>query len=1629
MYDNSNFQSSVSVATASKRMSNQHLWNLLQGRVVVVADDVVLEELRENVIRLTNALTYYKPYQQEADDGDNDNDKGKQKPIYFPAMPKFIRDDITESRNLDEPSSSSSLTTGSSKREKFDADRNRSGGSKSQLGGMSSFEQLRIAVAQRLDLDINIAEELLITYMMFEYKGCSTTYDTIVDTHRSFLQFLKELSDFYVRERTCLLLCIQSILARVGDEDDPFYNIIESFRSLISTSNWCQGLLDSIPFAKTELELIEILHCLLLLTYKLPEDSIPKFFTYFRLCGFSALRKSEEMKMAEGAVMYSVLLVAGLTDCCSSVIPTPLFSKEMKEFLRKHLDTLLLNPFNIAPVLACYDLLCKDDPELTQKMRRIPCNPSLTFSAMIKLVEKYGRKSLSDRHSISLILSSSVFEGFEVLLANYDSNHFGTKAQAFRILSKILEHSSLAENFMCGSPPALTVLYTEATKLFPIDVASTLLIWKSLCMSVRNKEDCSMLMSGVAKLNCIAEFLDEDNLEVSTMRRIGIVEMLNEKTRTVFGIELERGARGTLNNIDEGDGVGIPYISWELPSSSSSNLNAFSAIRAIIEPMAEELVEMGKVGHSFLENGVDSNFNFDYMPQVIFPVAEFIIHFMQNTDTAIDEVNYLVHPVCIILERMVKLVSDPGERGKLIKYLLGIVEAVNEFSEEKIILFNYLYENLQGRGGDTVMNIIENMILRRESVSSSGCEVTLAFLNLIASFSENEKVWKENQQYHSKFLTSITFISQNILPTLTTWMLGGNEGIRLQIYSKCLQLFTSIFSLEGNSFTRLKRDSLKFLITPNSFLLKLLGTDESLLQTSIINPTLETQLVGKVVCSALKLLHKIIIFEERVLLRLDQLLEGNLVRFLGLFTRHRLNPVVPTVSIMILKEIAEHSNISLLAGFGKDQNAFRDVMLQRLEFIAEDINLKISVLDFLAVASQTQMSIMVSYFKDGVLESNVLELIQQDNEELSLACLNFFRSLFRQNFILTSKAHTGFWIKIMGPVNNHSYSSLTRKTGERFPEIVTATLHILTFELYNNNCNDSQFGTELEQFLKNEKVKLVVEAVLAESNELATKCLVALKQFFLLVLGRAQLFSKLVSLEVLMDVRKRILESFFEECDDGEDETWDHHDKEEYRRRCKTLVELVTILTTGELSSSPQFMGELLLKLLKVFKFLSFGVKLSIFCLLNKCYFLCNQKLVGDGIIENTLRLVRSIWKNSSVNLLDLMGTEENHPILVGAATLLKTIVEKQPYEVWAQAYKQELVALSFLSICCVGIKMEMGPNVVSASLATLIALAEDSQGYILLPSSGMSNSLWLHLHKFTVEGGSVKEWVEVFMLCLNFNSKLLRSLKRDYLDEALAFWGLFSSYLNSKLVMMMSLTEICLKELGTEEVEEDVKAVLRTNTFVLNGILNMMPYLEDWQRSQRAEVFKMIKMVFQVLQEACSLLRQPLLLQSSNSVGFSKGFCRARSPSPSKAEARTTAASTKLVEMQGRLWEICDLCIHILVKLKGKQDEFIEKGVFIPTMLQVGQLCIKTLATAKDSLGISGMNRISSVMEKAMLTVHNFTVPVLEDATRDFKLQIAFRREWSTEVVSLIDGIRRLGIPKNEFLVDICSRMESKFK
>lgn len=99
----------------------------------------------------------------------------------------------------------------------------------------------------------------------------------------------------------------------------------------------------------------------------------------------------------------------------------------------------------------------------------------------------------------------------------------------------------------------------------------------------------------------------------------------------------------------------------------------------------------------------------------------------------------------------------------------------------------------------------------------------------------------------------------------------------------------------------------------------------------------------------------------------------------------------------------------------------------------------------------------------------------------------------------------------------------------------------------------------------------------------------------------------------------------------------------------------------------------------------------------------------------------------------------------------------------------------------------------------------------------------------------------------------------------------------------------------------------------------------------------------------------------------------------------------------------MADICVYIMVKLNSRNDEFVDKGVLVQTVFQLGQLAVKQFGKGdkKPQTGGQGLSsKYTSVMEKVLMIILNYVSPVLGNPSVDSKLQTAMRRDLIMDVV-----------------------------
>uniref|UniRef100_A0A7N8XMA8 Nucleoporin NUP188 n=1 Tax=Mastacembelus armatus TaxID=205130 RepID=A0A7N8XMA8_9TELE len=96
---------------------------------------------------------------------------------------------------------------------------------------------------------------------------------------------------------------------------------------------------------------------------------------------------------------------------------------------------------------------------------------------------------------------------------------------------------------------------------------------------------------------------------------------------------------------------------------------------------------------------------------------------------------------------------------------------------------------------------------------------------------------------------------------------------------------------------------------------------------------------------------------------------NNLIVVLAKYIYHKHDPALPRLAIQLLKRLATVAPMSVYACLGSDAAAIRDAFLTRLQSKTEDMRIKVMILEFLTVAVETQPGLIELFLnldvKDG----------------------------------------------------------------------------------------------------------------------------------------------------------------------------------------------------------------------------------------------------------------------------------------------------------------------------------------------------------------------------------------------------------------------------------------------------------------------------------------------------------------------------------------------------------------------------------------------------------------------------------------------------------------------------------------
>ncbi|XP_055897288.1 nucleoporin NUP188-like isoform X1 [Biomphalaria glabrata] len=369
------------------------------------------------------------------------------------------------------------------------------------------------------------------------------------------------------------------------------------------------------------------------------------------------------------------------------------------------------------------------------------------------------------------------------------------------------------------------------------------------------------------------------------------------------------------------------------------------------------------------------------------------------------------------------------------------------------------------QSGDGVNQGLYGCVLTGTECAQGVYIVTLATLDLVTQLVQ----YSSKQGTEHEHLASVLFLLREVFPRYNKWRFVDHDQYKC-IGQKCLQLFHGIFNfaniLEHQKELKQHQPSVQeacvysLLFTDaGRALLEIISIGVDNIQSAIAQQASLLKGLGvdmvELIQIALSLLNLLLLLKPPNLgaSPVEQALSSqppgrqhqHLVATIAQYIFHRHNHRLPNLSVLLLKRLAMVSPMSILACLGNEAESIRDMFLTRLQAVSEDIQLKVSILEFLSVCVDTQPGLLELFLnvqqpEDKATEKTkpdlkvgrnsclpiLLDLMEVKKQctyecppELLCACLDLVHSLWhgmRETPMTVLRDKDSFWPSVLAPL-------------------------------------------------------------------------------------------------------------------------------------------------------------------------------------------------------------------------------------------------------------------------------------------------------------------------------------------------------------------------------------------------------------------------------------------------------------------------------------------------------------------------------------------------------------------------------------------------------------------------------------
>uniref|UniRef100_A0A673AKW3 Nucleoporin NUP188 n=1 Tax=Sphaeramia orbicularis TaxID=375764 RepID=A0A673AKW3_9TELE len=616
---------------------------------------------------------------------------------------------------------------------------------------------------------------------------------------------------------------------------------------------------------------------------------------------------------------------------------------------------------------------------------------------------------------------------------------------------------------------------------------------------------------------------------------------------------------------------------------------------------------------------------------------------------------------------------------------------------------------------------------------------------------------------------------------------------------------------------------------------------------------------------------------------------NNLIVVLAKYIYHKHDPALPRLAIQLLKRLATVAPMSVYACLGSDAAAIRDAFLTRLQSKTEDMRIKVMILEFLTVAVETQPGLIELFLnledKDGSEGSKefllgewsclhvVLDLIDSKQQGkywcpplLHRAALAFLLALWqdrRDSAISVLRKKEKFWENLTTPL----FGTLTPPSETAEPcvlETCAFVMKILGLEIYYvvSGSLEQSLKDGLQKFSNGRRYEYwsqYVKSLVCHVAETEEDGISYFAEAQLLISAwRMLLILSTTHSDVMHVTEDSTKLKLFMDVLDGTKAALTTPTSVPCLRLGSMMATLLLILLK-QWKRSPDILCPLSLILecvlqadqqmmertkAKIFSAL-ISVEINISqlpqLLLSVCETVKDEAL---ALIDNTRHMNQmgdTVEDEDSMETDSPRGQQKDQRdgVCVLALHLAKELCRSdEDGEHWVSVMRNVPVLPSVLSAVELSLRSKHNLYFTEAALHLLLTLARTPQGAAAVAGAGVIQTICLPLLSVyevssngTSQGFSRKSqdsacWPGVYRLCMSLMESLLKTLRYNFINEALDFVGVHQERILQCLNAVRTVQSLaCL-----DEADHTVGFLLQLSSFCKEWQFHLPKLLRDIQ-------------------------------------------------------------------------------------------------------------------------------------------------------------------------------------------------------